>query len=158
MIINKVYRWAKKKDLEAELAAGLAGGLVMGLVWGLAGGLVMGLVMGLAGGLVMGLVWGLAGGLAAGLVIGLVWGLATFPFMNFPENLIMVLLILALSELLFLFDKRQPRKENRFWFTAKVKGEALLESVIIFFNCYVLYRVDWKGVYEAVSGSSDTIW
>src|SRR4030042_1466405 len=100
----------------------------------------------------------LAAGLAGGLVMGLVWGLATFPFMNFPENLIMVLLILALSELLFLLDKRQPRKENRFWFTAKVKGEALLESVIIFFNCYVLYRVDWKGVYEAVSGSSDTIW
>jgi len=150
--------------LAFELAFGLAAGLIVGLAAGLAFGLTAGLIVGLTAGLAFGLIVGLTAGLAfelafelaLGLAAGLAFGLAKIIILNFFfPYWIFIILILIITEVLFLFDKRKLEpKKNRLWFTLKLKLEAFFESLLILTNIlnviYLIEYTEWEKYYEPI--------
>lgn len=141
MILSKIYN-KLDKDKKEDLVFGLFGGLIYGLIYGLFFGLVGGLIYGLFGGLFGGLVGGLVGGLFFGLFGGLVGGLVVI-LTNFTEALpfiqgalpiiFLIFGLFLLIEILFwLSPKEKVKKKNVVKHTLLRKGEALLETLMIF--------------------------
>jgi hypothetical protein len=56
--------------------------------------------------------------------------------------------VVIVAELIFLlFDNKKPKKkENKFWFTAKRKGIAYLESAFIILEVNGLYQLGKRGI------------
>jgi len=160
-LFKKLNSKATEKNLEEfkkDLVLSLVWGLVLGLVWVLVGGLVLGLVWGLVLGLVLGLVGGLVWGLVLGLVLflvlflvwGLVWGLVLglvggLVNPSFPVELwVGALIVLALAELIFWFQKDSKPSKEHFWLTILWrKAIAVFESLLILVNLNWLRFIDW---------------
>lgn len=70
-------------------------------------------------------------------VLGLMFSLMFSSEYYFISSLLWVLpiIMIPLTEILFYLDKRRPgRNENKLWFTAKLKFEAFIDTLIIFVN------------------------
>jgi hypothetical protein len=130
--------------------------------------LILGLVLGLIFGLVLILVSVLFPGLGFSknavililiifvLLIG-IYGLATDKI--YLQTLLIVIIpaSIAISEIIFIQDKQKPtEKQNRFWFTAKVKAESYLDT---FFGLCILataklgmdqINLNWQTVVNAI--------
>ena len=130
MIIHKLSKCSWLNDnLKDGLVSGIALGIALGIVLGIASETIYEVVFGLVSGLAFGLVFG--------LIYGLTYGLVTITS-NYPEFIpiwVLVIGIIAIMELFFFLDDKQPKKEeNKIWFTAKRKFYALFDTLLILVN------------------------
>jgi len=92
-----------------------------------------------------GFVFGLMFGLVGIFVSGFVFGLINFPFLSFPLNVFVLVVVLLLGELLFFFDKRKPSGDtSRLWHTFVLKIEAWFESIVIVFCVWNFVVMDYS--------------
>lgn len=130
------------KKYKEEIIQGLISGFLFGLIYGLILEFTQRLIYGLLFGFISGLTIGLAVGLVSGLACGFVWGLAfglVIMLIHFPEAfpflvgvypiLGLIIGIIILTEILFLFMKKEKLKKNVnvFWHVCKRKLECLIE-------------------------------
>ena len=93
--------------------------------------------------------------LAVGLAVGLALGLGSLISVSlitsikyFNLNIWLIIVgVIVLAEIIFLlFDKKKPKKkESKFWFTAKRKAIAYLESTFIIIELNGLYQLTVRG-------------
>ena len=142
-MITQTKFYKKKEEILRLLL-----GIVWGIVWGLAFGLVSGLVMGLS--------WGLA----FGLVIMLIHFPEAFPFLVGVYPILgLIIGIIILTEILFLFMKKEKLKKNVnvFWHVCKRKLECLIEvllglSFIGYVYIFVRERYLRESIQELING------
>jgi hypothetical protein len=124
MIIEKLFKLTKK---DSDLEEVLIGGLIVGLI----GGLIVGLIGGLIVGLFVGLIWELGFSINYFAFLGLASLISHYP--NFISLWILIIVGIVILEILFWLDTQKcPKKFNKLGFTALKKGEALLETIVIF--------------------------
>jgi len=130
MIIEKIKN--KIKDVDNLV-------LTAGLIIGLSVGLIDGLITGLITGLIFGLIFGLGLFISFFTFLGLASLISHFP--NFIPLGVFFITGLILVEMFFWLDKQKPKKkQNKFWFTALKKGEAILETIFVL-GCLNLIRL-----------------
>jgi hypothetical protein len=149
MIISHILNKCKDKEYYEDVAVGLAVGLAVGIAVVIAFGLAVGLAFGLAFGLVFVIAVviafviavGLAFGLAFGLAVGLASGIIDLASCTMQEILLVLIAIIAISEILYWLDKHKIGDIGRWGNTLIKKGEAIFEtSCVILISRLVIVR------------------